>query len=167
MALKSPAKSLKPLKDGPVEIPVDRFLTYRLLRISNRLTRQGMSLAEEHAGLRLPEWRCLAFIGASGGMTLHAVAEMTAMDRGLITRAVQGLARKRLVLLARQADDRRVVHARPTTQGLDLYRRVLPRMQARQTRLLSYLSESDQRAAYRILDRLNQCLDEWPEGALR
>ncbi|MEM7385468.1 MAG: MarR family winged helix-turn-helix transcriptional regulator, partial [Verrucomicrobiota bacterium] len=72
--------------------------TYRLLTLTNHLNRQAMHILETQASLRLPEWRCLAFIhqcsGARGKASLHEVADETAMDRGLVTRSVQGLVSK-------------------------------------------------------------------------
>ena len=94
-----------------LDLPVEQFLTYRLLTLTNRLNRQAMHILETQASLRLPEWRCLAFIhecgGPGGKASLHEVAEATAMDRALVTRSVQGLVTKGHVLTERDNQDRR------------------------------------------------------------
>ncbi|MGI9426525.1 MAG: MarR family winged helix-turn-helix transcriptional regulator, partial [Hyphomicrobiaceae bacterium] len=80
------------------DLPLEDFLTYRLVTLTNRLNRQAKQLLDESASLRLPEWRCLAFIkhcsDAHGKAGLHQLAEKTEMDRALISRSVQGLVEK-------------------------------------------------------------------------
>lgn len=157
-------KQAETAKTAYVDLPLERFITYGLLRLTNRLNRQAMRILDQAAGLRLPEWRCMAFICSGTGISLNDIAERTGMDRGLITRSVQGLVMKGIVRVERDTKDRRIVFCVGTETGHELYRRVLPTMQARQARLLSSLSEADQISIYRILDQLNGCLDGWPES---
>lgn len=149
-----------PTESAP--IPLEKHITYGLLRLTNRLNRQSMRLLDEAAGLGLPEWRCLAFIGAASKISLNEIFDRTRMDRGLISRSTQSLVDKGLVLVERDRADRRLVHAAVTTKGRQVYRVVRPVMHARQMRLLESLSDADRSALYRIMDRLNCCLDEWP-----
>ncbi|WP_284178440.1 MarR family winged helix-turn-helix transcriptional regulator [Rhabdaerophilum sp. SD176] len=147
----------------PEDYVLERFLTFGLIRLTNRLNRQAMRIVDVTTGLRLPEWRCLVFICAKRGITLHEIVDRTGMDRALITRAVQGLVEKGLVKVERDDEDRRMVAAQATAQGSEVYQQALPVMQARQARLLSALSEPDREAVYRIVHALNACLDAWPE----
>lgn len=148
-------------------LAIEDFLTYRLLTLTNRLNRQAMSILEKEAALRLPEWRCLAFIerfgNGHGKVSFHKIAEVTGMDRALISRGVQGLLEKGLVLTERDRTDRRVWHASLTRKGRSLFERMLPMMRKRQLHLLGALSPSDRKAVYRIIDRLNDALVDWDE----
>lgn len=150
---------------GELELPVEHFLTYRLLTLTNRLNRQAMHILETQASLRLPEWRCLTFIhqcsGKRGKASLHEVAEETEMDRGLVTRSVQGLVTKGHVLTERDSKDRRIVHAALTRQGHELFQKMLPVMRKRQMHLLNALSPHDKKSVYRILDRLNSAAADY------
>ncbi|MEM8976650.1 MAG: MarR family winged helix-turn-helix transcriptional regulator [Pseudomonadota bacterium] len=167
------ADRTKPKTDevGELELPIEHFLTYRLLTLTNHLNRQAMHILETQASLRLPEWRCLAFIHqcscARGKASLHEVAEETAMDRGLVTRSVQGLVSKGHVLTERDSKDRRVVHAALTRQGYELFQRMLPVMRERQMHLLNALSPHDRKSVYRILERLNTAAEEYDYENLR
>ena len=149
------------------DIPLDQFITYRLLTLTNRLNRQAMQILETEASLRLPEWRCLAFVWRcsreTGKASLNEIAEITGMDRALISRAVQGLVEKGHVLTERDTKDRRVVHAVMTRQGEALFHHTLPLMQRRQMHLLGALSAQDRKAVYRIIDRLSNAVEEWEE----
>jgi DNA-binding MarR family transcriptional regulator len=144
------------------DLPLERYVTLGLLHLTNRLNRQSMRLLDRAAGLGLPEWRCLAFIGRTETISLNEIADLTGMDRGLISRSVQSLVDKGMVLVARDPTDRRLVRAVMTRKGKDVHRAVQPVMHARQVRLLNSLDSADRRALYRIMDRLTRCLDEWP-----
>ncbi len=147
----------------PDDYVLEKFLTFGLIRLTNRLNRQAMRIVEVTTGLRLPEWRCLVFICANRSIMLNEIVDRTGMDRALITRAVQGLVENGLVNVERDSKDRRMVAAQATARGKEVYQQALPVMQARQARLLSALSVSDREAVYRIVDALNACLDAWPE----
>lgn len=161
------ARPIRPSEAKPAHadagLPLERFVTFALLRLTNRLNRQAMHMVSEASNLRLPEWRCLALVCAGDGVTLAEIVERTGLDGGLITRSAQGLVEKGFLLVARDTKDRRIVRATATAQGMRLYRQVLPVMQARQARLLGALTEADRSALYRIVDRLNRCLDDWPQ----
>lgn len=160
--------SLKP-DDIPIsdildeDVPFEQFLTYRLLTLTSRLNRQAIKILETHHDLRLPEWRCLAMIGRHRMLNVNRISEIAGMDRGLVSRAIQGLVTKGYVLAERATDDRRIVRATLTTAGSAIYAEMLPVMRQRQRRLLAALTPSDRKAVYRIIDRLTKSLDEWEQ----
>lgn len=144
-------------------LPLEKYITLGLLRLTNRLNRQSMRLLDRAAGLGLPEWRCLAFIGRAEKISLNEITDLTGMDRALISRSVQSLVDKGLVLVSRDPADRRLVFAAMTRKGKEVHGVAQPVMQARQIRLLGSLDGDDRRALYRIMGQLTRCLDEWPE----
>ena len=144
-----------------VQLPIDQFVTYRILSLTSRLNRQAMQILEAACGLRLPEWRCMAMIGRSGELSLFSISGLIGMDRGLVSRSVQSLVEKGLVATERDGDDRRIVRARLTERGNRMFQETFPVMQRRQLRLLSSLSSDDQKAFYRIMDCLSESIDDW------
>lgn len=145
------------------DLPFEQFLTYRILSLTSRLNRQAIHILDEACGLRLPEWRCMAMIGRHDRLNLASISEIAGMDRGQVTRAIQGLVEKDYVSTERRAHDRRTVWARLTRSGQQLYDHTFPIMQDRQRRLLSALSPSDRKAFYRIMERLTDSLEEWQD----
>ncbi len=145
------------------DVPFEQFLTYRLLTLTSRLSRQAIKILEAHHDLRLPEWRCLAMIGRHRMLNINRISEIAGMDRGLVSRAIQGLVTKGYVLAERDTDDRRIVRATLTMAGSGIYAEMLPVMQQRQRRLLAALTPNDRKAVYRIIDRFTKSLDEWEE----
>jgi len=146
------------------DVPFEQFLTYRLLTLTGRLNRQAIKLLEANSDLRLPEWRCLAMIGRHDEFAVNRISEIASMDRGLISRSIQGLIEKGYVISERDLADRRVQRATLTCAGSALYDRMLPIMQRRQRRLLEALSPTDRKAVFRIIGRLADALDHWEEN---
>lgn len=149
------------MNEVDVLLPLDQFVTYRILSLTSRLNRQAARILEAACGLRLPEWRCMAMIGRSGELSLHSISELVGIDRSLVSRSIQGLVEKKLVSVERDGRDRRIVRARLTDDGAKMFQRTFPVMQQRQKRLLSSLSPSDRKAFYRIMDCLSGSIDDW------
>ncbi|MDB5374197.1 MAG: MarR family transcriptional regulator [Belnapia sp.] len=82
---------------------LEELLPYRLSVVTNRSSRLFAWCYSEAFGLSIPEWRVLAVVGRFGGLSASAVAERTAMDKVMVTRAVRGLLDRGL--LARTEDD--------------------------------------------------------------
>jgi DNA-binding MarR family transcriptional regulator len=145
------------------DLPLEQFLTYRLALLTNRLNRQAQQLLEEAAGLRLPEWRCLAIVARHGRLTLTEIAEITGMDAALISRTMKALVDKGYVLATRDQRDRRLIHVTLTAKGRRINAKVLPVMQRRQQHLLGALTPAERRTMYRAMDRLSDILDNWDQ----
>ena len=161
MSLKQDELQIADISDN--EMPFEQFLTYRLLALTSRLSRQAIKIIESRHDLRLPEWRCLAMIGRHSVLHANRISEIAGMDRGLVSRAIQGPLPKGYALVERDKDDKRIVRVTLTKGGCALYEEMLPVMQQRQKRLLSALSPKDRKAVDRIIERLTQSLDEWED----
>lgn len=150
-------------KDG--EGTVEQFLTARLVKLTNRLSRQSIMLLKEVDSLRLPEWRCMAMIASrsapDGKLNLRKIAEITEMDPGAISRAVQNLVEKGYVDSERDVVDRRNVYASLTPEGAAVYEKTLPVMQRRQASLVDALTVEECETVYRVIDRLLDVVEGW------
>ncbi len=69
-------------------LDLEHFLPYRLSVLANRVSRGFGRLYEQRFDLKLPEWRVMAVLGRQPGITARDVAELTAMDKVAISRAV-------------------------------------------------------------------------------
>lgn len=73
------------------ELILDKFLPYRLSRLSATVS---SAVAREYAkqfGLSIPEWRVIAILGRSPGLSAVEVAEQTFLDKVAVSRAVTKL----------------------------------------------------------------------------
>lgn len=146
------------------DLPLQDFLTYRLLTLTNRLNRQATKILSREAGLRLPEWRCMGLLFANGPISVARMAELSAMDKGLISRSLSSLTDKGFVLTMRPRGDRRTLVASLTKAGERQAEKILPVMRKRQRHLLAALSPEDRAATYRIIDQLHGAIDSWNAG---
>ena len=147
---------------GAEELPTTRFLTYRMARVQAKLNAQASRLLREVAGLSLSQWRILSLIGSRVETTSSELTRISAMDKGLFSRKLKTLIGSGLVLADPDLNDSRVQRLRLTANGADLYRRTLPRMQARQQALRDRLTPEELRVFVRALDKLELAAEELP-----
>ena len=139
---------------------LETFLPYRLSVLSNTVSRAIARRYEAEFGLTIPEWRVMALLGASPGLTATEVAEATPMDKVAVSRAVRSLGDAgRLTATADGADGRRQRLAL-TASGHAVYRRIVPLARALEARLLEELSATDRSALDRVLARLETAAAE-------
>ena len=140
------------------ELPLDQFITFRLLRLTNQLNRQAGKILASHVGLRLPEWRCLAILGAYGSMQVNQVATKLSADKGLISRSLSSLEKAGLVKTKRGAEDKRQIVIALTPRGKKTVGAIMPIMQQRQETLIGTLSKKEQRELHRMIDKLHDAV---------
>ena len=78
---------------------LDAFTPYRLSVLTNRISSAIARHYSERFDLSIPEWRVMAVLGETPGLSARQVAERTAMDKVQVSRAVQSL-------LARETSDK-------------------------------------------------------------
>lgn len=146
--------SAKAAISGETPLRLEAFLPYRLSVLANAVSRAIAARYEDEFGLTIPEWRVMALLGASPGLTATEVAEATPMDKVAVSRAVRGLSDAgRLAATADGADGRRQ-RLSLTPAGMAVYRRIVPLALGLEARLLAALSAADRAALTRVMARL-------------
>ena len=130
------------------------FLPFRLSVLTNTMSRRIAERYDQEFGLSIWQWRVMAVLGETPGLSASAVAERTAMDKVAVSRAVAGLVALGHVERQTAAEDARRSALRLTTAGLDVYRRIVPMALAYERELSEAVSTED-------LDRLNALLDRF------
>jgi DNA-binding MarR family transcriptional regulator len=131
-------------------LDLELFLPYRLSVLSNTVSAALAGAYARRFRLTIPQWRVVAVLARSPGLSAAAVAERTAMDKVAVSRAVAGLAQAGRVRRVLAASDRRRSVLTLTARGLAVYRRIVPLALAYQRRLLAELSD-DERARFEAL----------------
>lgn len=135
---------------------LEQFLPYRLSLLANILS---ASLADFYASqydLNPPEWRVIAVLAQSPGLTSAGVVARTAMDKVAVSRAVARLLRQGRLSRLQSNVDRRCTALELTRAGLALYRAVAPRALAYERDLLRALPKADRERLDVILERLTR-----------
>jgi DNA-binding MarR family transcriptional regulator len=137
-------------------LSLDRFLPYRLSVLANTVSAALAGAYATRFGLTIPQWRVIAVLARSPGLSAADVAERTAMDKVAVSRAVAGLARHGRVRRSVAARDRRRSILSLTTRGWSVYRRIVPLALAYERRLLAELSPDEQAQFEALLMRLQK-----------
>lgn len=137
------------------DLDLAHFLPYRLSVLSNRISHAISSIYVERFGLSVTEWRIMAVLGRSPGLSASELAERTAMDKVAISRAVARLVDSGRLQRETHGDDRRRSVLTLSEGGYDIYDAVAPMAMAFEARLLDAFDETDRALLYRLLDRLD------------
>lgn len=137
-----------------IDLPLRRFLTYRLNRLQARLNAQAARYLTAHGGITLSEWRAIALIGSLEETTLTELSREAQIDKGLLSRTLKTLVERGMVDGRQDDRDNRVQRLTLTASGTKLHERILPRMRARQRFLQAALTTSEFAALHSAIDKL-------------
>lgn len=136
-------------------LDLDRFMPYRLSVLTNRMSSAIARHYSDRFGLNIPEWRVIAVLGQTPGLSAREVAARTAMDKVQVSRAVSSLlASKRLTRTA-HASDGRVAHLALSAKGLAIYNEVVPLALSLEERFLSVLTSHERESLDALLTKLS------------
>jgi len=135
-------------------LDLDRFLPYRLSILSNQVSDAIARQYSDRFGLSIPEWRAMAVLGGTPGLSAREVAERTAMDKVQVSRAIDSLVRARRVARVADAQDGRIQRLSLTTKGRAIYDEVVPLALHLEDIFLSALKPEERRVLDVLLAKL-------------
>src|SRR5579871_5967935 len=124
-----PCRRTSPMRSSAAlasRLDLDRFMPYRLSVLTNRLSNAIARQYSDRFGLTIAEWRVMAVLGGTPGLSARDVAERTAMDKVQVSRAVESLMRARRVQRQADANDGRITRLSLTARGRAIYDQVVP-----------------------------------------
>src|SRR5665213_4574208 len=107
-------------------LDLDHFLPYKLSVLSNRVSDAIARHYSERFGLSIPEWRVMAVLGQTPGLSARDVAARTAMDKVQVSRAVASLMRAKRIARVGDAKDGRITRLSLTRHGTAIYDEIVP-----------------------------------------
>jgi DNA-binding MarR family transcriptional regulator len=136
------------------KLHLENFLPYRLSVLSNTVSGAIANAYFLNFGLTIPEWRVMAVLAATPGLSAAEVTARTAMDKVAVSRAVASLIAAGRLHRTTAPADRRRTHLALTRAGQNVYSRVVPMALAYERSLIASLSARDRAH----LDRLMRVL---------
>ncbi|WP_322106472.1 MarR family winged helix-turn-helix transcriptional regulator [Paraburkholderia sp. J41] len=137
---------------------LEQFLTYRL-HVLNKLSERGSSERyQSKLGITLPEARLIAAVGAFGPFSVMELARHANLDKSQASRAAEALMRRGLLSRETSEQDGRLVLVSLTTEGRELYRKVMPIARKWNVDLFASLDESERDALARALDKVIEAI---------
>ena len=118
-------------------LDLDGFVPYRLSIASNAVSEGIARIYRSLFGLAIPEWRVVAVVAPSDGLTQQEIGARTRMDKVTVSRATIALAHRGLVERRANPGDGRSQIVRLTGSGRLLYQDVVPKALELEKRLMA------------------------------
>ncbi|WP_448951924.1 MarR family winged helix-turn-helix transcriptional regulator [Labrys neptuniae] len=121
------------------KLVLEKFLPYRLVRLSAVVSRDFRAVYGPDHDLTVPEWRVLATLGEFDEMGAKAIGAHSSMHKTKVSRAVRALEERRWLKRRESAEDRREEILTLTPLGRKVYAEIVPRALAFEAALLAAL----------------------------
>ena len=138
---------------------LEKFLPYRLSVVTNRISGALSRHYADRFGIGIPEWRVIANLGRTPGLTANEVVERSAMDKVTVSRAVAALEQKGLLEREKDSADKRKSRLTLSGKGQEVYAEIAPLALGFERDLLTVLSVDEVAQLERIIDKLNGKMD--------
>jgi 2-keto-4-pentenoate hydratase/2-oxohepta-3-ene-1,7-dioic acid hydratase in catechol pathway/DNA-binding MarR family transcriptional regulator len=153
-ALPPPARRTSPMRNSKARLDLDRFTPYRLSVLTNKVSSAIARHYSDRFDLSIPEWRVIAVLGQTPGLSAREVADRTAMDKVQVSRAVASLLAARRLTREAHHSDGRVAHLSLSPKGRAIYDEVVPLALDLEKRFLAVLSPRERQAFDSLLSKL-------------
>ena len=133
---------------------LDAFTPYRLSVLTNRISGAIARHYSERFDLSIPQWRVMAVLGETPGLSARDVAGRTAMDKVQVSRAVARLKKTHRIEQRAVEGDRRARHLFLTEDGHEVYAEIVPLARDYEQRVTAPLNAAERAQLDRLLDKL-------------
>jgi len=135
---------------------LDHFVPYRLSVLSNRVSDAIARHYSERFGLSIPEWRVMAVLGQTPGLSAREVATRTAMDKVQVSRAVASLLRAKRIARVGDEKDGRITRLSLTKPGTTIYDEIVPLALHLEQVFLAALTPAERATLATLMDKLSR-----------
>lgn len=129
--------------DGGATLDLQRYFPYRLARLAEQVSIAVAEVYGHRFSLSRQEWRILAALGARPVLPTKEIGRLTTLDKMNVSRAVQSLEARGIVMRTRDPEDGRERIVALTSAGRALYRKIVPYALAREASLLAVLTREE------------------------
>jgi DNA-binding MarR family transcriptional regulator len=131
---------------------------YRFALSAEHYARRLAAMYRPAYGISPPEWKMLAILAQHAPMSATAAAERTSLMPDKVTRAVDGLVEKKLVVRRRDREDERRVVLSLTAKGARAFAEIDAVRYEIESEMLAGLSAEENRALHRALEKIESRL---------
>lgn len=127
---------------------------FRLLKLTNLMSRPFFGEFAKHHKLTLNEWRSIVVLANQPGSAAQDIAAATGLHAMNISRALSGLRKAGLVREARDPENHRRVLLWLTKSGQDMFRQIAPHSEQNARLMLDVLTPDEMKMLGVIIDKL-------------
>ena len=139
---------------GERRLDLEKFQPYRLSVLTNRVSNAIARQYSERFDLSIPEWRVMAVLGGTPGLSASEVASRKEKDKVQVSRAVAGLMRNRRLQRETDAADGRITRLSLTPRGKAIYQQIAPLALHLEELFLDALTPEERASLDRLMTRL-------------
>ena len=140
------------------KLDLDDYLPYLLNRAGAKIADAFGKVTRKH-GISLQMWRVLAALNQRDGQSVGALAATTSIEKSTLSRLLDQMQKKRLLLRQRDGDDQRsiTVHRTPAAQAIT--EKLIPVALRYERKALAGFSQSEENTLRTMLRRVYENLD--------
>jgi len=138
------------------------LLKYIPYRFNVIIQRSALLLAAQYKylGITRAQFHVIAFVATYPGISPKKIIELTIMDKNRVTRAIDGLVKKQLLLRRINSEDKRVALLNLTVKGKELYQELDALAFTMQYRFSTSLTEEEQKVLDKVLIKMDGALNQ-------
>jgi len=144
----------RPPETTTTGLKLDDYLPYRLSVASNGVSGLIARAYEDRFGLTIPQWRLICVLAEDLALSQGGIVARTGMDKVTVSRAAQGLLKRRLISRRDHQRDGRSHILALTQEGTHLHSEIGPLALAYEAALIAGLAPSEVALLKRLLSRL-------------
>ena len=139
-------------------LDLDDYLPYLLNRGGAKIADAFGKVTRQH-GISLQMWRVLAALNQQDGQSVGSLAATTSIETSTLSRLLDQMQKKRLLLRQRDSDDQRSVSIHRTQTAAAITEKLIPVALAYESKALIGFARGEEKALKSMLRRLYQNLD--------
>ena len=160
--LKSPAPSFQ-IKDGRRQIDFDHYLPFGLTGIANKIARTASRTYLSRFGVGINEWRIIANLRASPGITANQICQRSGLDKAAVSRSLNLLEDAGMVRMD-ACGNARGRHMSLSPLGDEMHDRLIEVALEREARLLRGFTPLERAQLLSFVERLHTNLPLLHDG---
>jgi DNA-binding MarR family transcriptional regulator len=137
------------------ELNLDAFIPFRLSFTSNLVSGTVARAYESLFGLSIPEWRLVAVVAETGGISQRSVGDRTRMDKVTVSRAAIALVERGVMAREANPGDKRSHLLVLTDAGRALHAAIAPEALALERRIFEGFDQAEVAQFVAMLRRID------------
>jgi DNA-binding MarR family transcriptional regulator len=137
------------------------FLLYRIPVAASYMLRETFLVcASQRPTLTTAQWRIISILANHPSLLATEISRISMLDEVAVSRALSMLARRNFVQKKRNRQDKRAREVSLTAAGWRYYGAIMPRMREQNEIIRGLFSQTELRALYNALDRIDGLFKE-------
>lgn len=142
------------------KLELARFIPYRLAALASKVVDSCADMYSRQFGVTIAQWRVLAVLAEHDTLHSKAIGEIASMDKSKVSRAVQQMEDRQLLVRQKDPSDNRASFLSLTEAGYDLYFQIVPQVKQWEEEFMSGVDESEQENVLKFIDQLEVTVDK-------